>query len=149
MRGRIHFTSLQGRAVCWYFPHVCSDCDNRQRAHLSGQGEPGSPALNLEVNGYIAACCMRIRTDSFVRLAGERGELAFTETGVAHAELDREPEPAGVPGPDGHGAGYDSVLGVDLLLTGHKIDRAAEARGVAGREQVLRSGGSGPPRPAH
>src|SRR5207248_10813357 len=106
-------------------------------------------ALDLEPDLDVAAGRMRIRTDLFVRLVDERDELRPGQALVLDVELDREAEPPAVARSDRHGAGHDRTLRVLLLLLGDIIERAAEASGVAGREQMLRRGGAGLARTAH
>src|SRR5437867_9049502 len=92
---------------------------------------------NLELDGDIVARRVRVRADLLVRLARERGELGLRQALVLHAELHREAEAAAVARADRDCAGDARLRGVLLLPLADEVERAAEAGGVAGGEEVL------------
>src|SRR3954470_11961212 len=109
----------------------------------------GSGADDLELNVDVAARRVRIRADLLVRLVGQRRELRLGHRLVRDGELHREAEADALARADRHGALDARLGGVDLLLLGDEVERAAEARRIAGREQMLGCGRAGLARAAH
>src|SRR5689334_10221149 len=106
-------------------------------------------ALDGELYRDVVPGRVRVGTDLLVRLTGESFELRLRERRVPDMQLHREAEAAGVARPDRDAAGDGCALGVLLLLHRDIVERAAEAGGVAHREQMLRRRRVGSARTAH
>src|SRR5262249_12216861 len=91
---------------------------------------------------------MRVGADLLVRLAHQALELRLRDASVLDLHLHGDAEAAAVARADGHRAGDRRLGGVALLLLADEIQRAAEAGGVTGREQVLGRGLARDTRPA-
>jgi len=102
-----------------------------------------------KLNVDVVARGVRVRADLLVRFLRERGELRLRQRAILDLQLDRQPEATRLAGTDAHCRGHLGLAGVLLLALGDEIERAAEARGVAGGEQMLRGRGSRLARPAH
>ena len=81
---------------------------------------------------------MGVRADLFVRLAHEAFQFGLGDASVHDLHLHGEAEAAAVTRTDGDRAGDLRLGGVALLLLADEIKRAAEARGVARGEEMLR-----------
>src|SRR6266852_1949646 len=104
---------------------------------------------DVELDRDVVARRVRIRADLLVRLAGERGELGLRQAPVLHAELHREAEAPAFARADRDRAGDARLGSVLLLALADEVERAAEAGGVAGGEEVLGRRRAGLARPAH
>src|SRR5207247_9320885 len=104
---------------------------------------------NFELDADVVARRVRVRADLLVRLARERGELGLRQAPVLHAELHRQTEAAAVARADRDRAGDARLRPVFLLPLADEVERAAEAGGIAGREEVLGRRSAGLPRAAH
>ena len=72
-----------------------------------------------------------------MRFLGQRRKLCLRQAGILDMKLDGKAETAASARTDadvGRDFGFRRVL---LLLLRHEIERPAETRGVAGREQML------------
>src|SRR5712691_8671705 len=92
---------------------------------------------DLELDRDVVPRRVRVRADLLVRLADERGELGLRQAPVLHAELHGEAESAAVARADRDGAGDARLRSVLLVPLADEVERSAEARRVAGREQML------------
>src|SRR5271163_657999 len=90
---------------------------------------------NLDVD--IAARRVAIGADFLVRLFRHRLKLRLRQAWVGHVEHDREAEAAFFAWADGDGAFHRRLRRVLFVLLGDEVERAAEAGGVAGGEQML------------
>jgi transaldolase len=106
-------------------------------------------ADHLELHVDVAARGVRIGADLLVRFPGERGEVGLGQRLVLDAHFHRDAEAAAVARTDRHRAGDLRLGGVALLLLGDVVERAAEARRIAGGEEMLGRGRAGLARPAH
>src|SRR5262245_41132645 len=104
-------------------------------------GPRGLRPHRLELHVDVPPRRVRVRADLLVRLPDERRELGLREALVLHPHLHRDPEAAAFARPD-RDRGSDLRLGCVLpVLLADEVERAAEARGVPGGEQVLRGRG--------
>src|SRR5436190_7161567 len=104
---------------------------------------------NLELDADVVARRVRIRADLLVRLARERGELGLRQALVLDGELHREAEAPAVARADRDRTGDARLGSVLLLALADEVERAAEARRVAGGEEVLGRGRAELSRAAH
>src|SRR6267143_2237099 len=104
---------------------------------------------DLELDGDVVARRVRVRADLLVRLARERGELGLRQALVLHAELHRQAEAPTVARTDRDRAGDARLRGVLLVPLADEVERAAEAGGVAGGEEVFGRRGARLARAAH
>jgi uracil-DNA glycosylase family protein len=121
----------------------------RERRTPDGAEPSRSAARHRELDRNIATGGVRIRADLLMRLLGEGRELRLRQALVLDAQAHGEAEAAALARPDRHGAGDLRLARVLLLLLGDEVERAAEASGVSGGEQMLGRGGARPARPAH
>src|ERR1700722_12309788 len=85
----------------------------------------------------VAARGVAIGADLLVRLFRERLELRLRQARVGDVEHDGEPEAALLTRAYADSAFHRRFRCVLLVLLGDEVERAAEAGGVAGREQML------------
>src|SRR5689334_18022781 len=125
----------RGRLPTWVV-RMRSALTGARRRRALGPGD-------VQLDGNVVARGVRVRADLLVRLAGERRELGLRQAPVLHAELHREAESAALARTDRDRAGDPRLRGVLLVLLADEVERAAEARGVAGGEQMLGRRGAG------
>src|SRR3984957_9229329 len=113
----------------------------RARSSLS----PVSDQLHVDV----AARRVAIGADLLVRLFRQRLKYRLRQARVGHVEHDRQTEAALLARSDGDGAFHRRFRSVLFVLLGDEVERAAEAGGVAGGEQVLGRPGVRLAGPAH
>src|SRR5258706_4343110 len=97
----------------------------------------------------VVARRVRVRADLLVRLACQRGELGLLQALVVHAELHGQAESPAFARADRDRAGDARLGSVLLLALADEVERAAEARRVAGGEEVLWRRGAGLARASH
>src|SRR5882672_3756779 len=117
-------------------------------AFTNGVRAPATRATLLEVTGglladhlecdiHVAARGVRVRADLLVRLAHECGELVLRNALVLYLHLDGDAEAAAVPRADRDSRGDGGLGRIALRLLGDEVERAAEAGGIAGGEEML------------
>ena len=98
---------------------------------------PSLAADDIEGDVNVAARCMRIGADLFVSFLNEARQLGLRQAFVLDAHLNGEPEAAAVARADGCGTCHPGFARILLVLFRDEVEGAAEAGGVARREQVL------------
>jgi hypothetical protein len=106
-------------------------------------------AFDLEREIDIPASRMAVRTDPFVRLFNQRNGFVFWQRRSFHLHPDSDTEAASFARPHRSVTGHYGSLHILLVLTRNELNRAAETRGVPGREQVLRRRSIGQSGPTH
>src|SRR5689334_16246682 len=131
----------RGRLPTWVV-RMRSVLTGARRRRALGPGD-------FQLDGNVVARGVRVRADLLVRLARERGELGLGQAPVLHVEFHAQAEAPAVARADRDGAGDPRLGGVLLVPLADEVERAPEARRVAGGEQMLGCGRAGFARSAH